>query len=788
MSKKVGRFEILSEIQRGHASSVYKASDPDTGKMVALKTVRLAALGEQGEALVESIQQESQACQVLNSHNIALLYAAEKIEDMLCASMEYVQGNSVATMLARNEGFSIWDLQDIARQSCQGLDHAAAHKVFHYSLEPAKIMVQWDGIAKVLGYGISSTGLYAAQTKGEPPRILHYMSPEQVSGDPVDARSNLFSLAVILYEMITERKAFEGEDADQVRRAILESVPTAISEINPSVHEALEAVVMKALAKNPQERYQSGQDLIADLEKCKTSAAKAPAARKAAVASALKQVQTSAATEMARAAAASQGGGSSPGTTQAASTLNEWIETQEEAARVTAPAATSAVSAGIEDQPKAESSRFAVDPLMDESKPAEARRSSLSEINELPPLKEVYVAPEPPPPPPVEAPDPVKAAVFNRSEATKPKTPPREIAKQAVQEIKGTPPRLFLYALAAAAGIILAVVIGIAYRIHAGESDDDGLPVDTVATRATAPATPPVQSAQPAPPAPAPAPAPARTPAQAIPRPPAENVPVVSIRPKYNSKKLRAKLIAPARPTQPAIVPGQLSFDSNPAGAAVTIDGQSQGVTPLTLTNLLPGHHTITISKSGFASEMRAVDVTSGSKSVVSVQLAPTTATVAASSDPAGAAIWVDGRDTGRVTPARIPFDRSGSHSFVFKKQGYLDETVSANLQIGQTFEIAPKLRALGTTDEIKVGGRLKKVFGGSETAGMGTVSVKTQPKGAQIAVNNHLVDKGSPVEFYLNPGNYVIDITLSGFKSVERVITVEKNGKVVIEESLDRE
>jgi len=784
MSKKVGRFEILSDIQRGHASSVYKASDPDSGKMVALKTIRLAALGEQGEALVRSIHEESQACQVLNSHNIALLYAVEKIEDMLCASMEYVQGNSVATMLARNEGFSIWDLQDIARQSCQGLDHASAHKVFHYSLEPAKIMVQWDGIAKVLGYGISSTGLYAAQTKGEPPRILHYMSPEQVSGDPVDARSNLFSLATILYEMITERKAFEGEDADQVRRAILESVPTPISEINPSVHEALGAVVMKALAKNPQERYQSGQDLIADLEKCKTSAVKAPAARKPAAASALKQAQTSAANEMARAAAASQGGGSSPVAPQATAALNEWIETQEEAARATAPAAASAAAAGVEDQPELESPRFAVDPLMEKSKPAEARRSSFSEINELPPLKEVYVAPEPPPPPPPEPADPVKAAVFNRSEATKPKTPPREIAKQAVSEIKGTPPRLFLYALAAAAGVILAVVIGIAYRIHAGESDDDGLPVDTVATRPTSPATPPAPSQQPAPPAPAPA----KTPAQAIPKPPAENVPVVSIRPKYNSKKLRARLISPPRPAQPAIVSGQLSLDSNPAGAVVAIDGQSQGVTPLTLTNLLPGHHTITISKSGFATEMRAVDVTSGSKSVVSVQLASTIATVAANSDPAGAAIWVDGRDTGRITPARISLDRPGSHSFVFKKQGYLDETVSANLQMGQTFEIAPKLRALGTTDEIKVGGRFKKVFGGSETAGMGTVSVRTQPRGAQIAVNNHLVDKASPVDFYLNPGNYVIDITLSGFKSVERVITVEKNGKVVIDESLDRE
>jgi eukaryotic-like serine/threonine-protein kinase len=786
MSKKVGRFEILSEIQRGDTISVYKASDPDAGRIVALKTIRLDVLGEQGQALVDTVLAETQACQILNSHNIALLYSTERIEDMLCASLEYVQGNSVGTMLARNEGFSIWDLQDIARQSCQGLDHAASHKVFHYALEPAKIMVQWDGIAKVLGYGISSTGLHAVQAQGKPPQILHYMSPEQVRGDPIDARSNLFSLGTILYEMITERKAFGGEDADQVRRAILESAPTQISQINPSVHEALEAVVMKVLAKDPQERYQSGQDLIADLEKCKSGAAKA-SPRKPVAASAAKPAQA-AQSEVSRAAAASQGG---PSTASLASPVvsvasSAPVQDREELTSFADPETSAAAAAVVDDRPEVETPRFATDPLVGGSRPAEASRESFSDINELPPLKEVYVAADPPPPPPPdpEPADQVKAVVFNRAEVTKPKTPPREIARQAVKEIKGTPPRLFLYAMGAAVAVILAVMVGIAYRIHAGESDDFTPPVEPAAeTRVTAPAPPPAQVAQPAPPAPAPA----KVPAQVIPKPPVEKQPVVSVRPKYNSKKLRAKLLSP-RSTAPAIVPGQLIVDSYPAGAVVSIDGQNQAVTPLSLSNLPPGRHSITISKAGFASETRAVDVASGSKSSISIQLAPTTATVAADSDPAGAAIWVDGRDSGRVTPARISLDKPGSHNFVFKKAGYLDETMSANVQIGQTFQMAPKLRALGSTDEIKVGGRFKKVFGGSETAGMGTVSVRTQPKGAQIAVNNHLLDKMSPVEFYLNPGNYVIDITLSGFKTVEKVITVEKNGKLMIDENLDRQ
>ncbi|HXY10736.1 MAG TPA: PEGA domain-containing protein, partial [Terriglobales bacterium] len=584
-------------------------------------------------------------------------------------------------------------------------------------------------------------------------------------------------------EMITERKAFDGEDADQVRRAILEATPTPICQLNPSVQEALEAVVMKILAKDPQERYQSGQELIADLEKCKNSAAKA-APRKPVVASPPKPAR-SAANEVSRAAAAAaaQGGMSTaslaPTVVSAASSAP--VQSYEESATVEAPEAPSGVAAVVEDQPEVESPRFATDPMVGKSRPAETSRESFSDINELPPLKEVYVASEPPPPPPPEPEDQVKAVVFNRAEVTKPKTPPREIAKQAVKEIKGTPPRLFVYAMAAAAAVILAVVVGIAYRIHAGESDDYTPPVQSSA-ETRVPAPPPAQSAQPAPPAPAPA----KVPTQVIPKPPIEQQPVVSVRPKYNSKKLKARVLAP-RSSAPAIVGGQLTVDSSPAGAQVTVDGQSHAVTPISLANLLPGHHTITISKPGFASETRAFDIASGSRSVISVQLAPTTATVVADSDPSGAAIWVDGRDSGRVTPARIALDKPGSHNFVFKKSGYLDETTSANVQMGQTFQLAPKLRALGTTDEIKVGGRFKKVFGGSETAGMGTVSVKTQPKGAQVAVNNRMLDKMSPVEFYLNPGNYVIDITLSGFKPVEKVITVEKNGKVVIDESLDR-
>src|ERR1700686_408365 len=280
MSNKIGRFEILSEIAQSDITSVYKANDPESGQTVALKTVKLEPLGEQAATMVKNLLEEIEASKVLNSHNIALLNAGEEVDGVFCASLEYVQGNSVATMLARKEGFSIWDLQDIARQTCQGLDHAHAKGLAHYTLEPAKIMVAWDGTVKILGFGISTMSAFAAQASGKPPAVLHYMSPEQLQGDPVSASSNIFSLGAIFYEMVTERKAFDGEDGDQVRRSISDTTPVPPDQINPKLHPALSQVIMKALAKAPQERYQSGQELVNDLEKCKESATKAAAATK----------------------------------------------------------------------------------------------------------------------------------------------------------------------------------------------------------------------------------------------------------------------------------------------------------------------------------------------------------------------------------------------------------------------------------------------------------------------------------------------------------------------------
>ena len=260
MSEKIGRFEILSEIARSSKACVYKASDPETAQTVALKTISLEGLGEQASGLVQRLLEEAEATKVLSSQNIALLYGAGEIEGQFCASTEYVQGKSIAGMLAGNEGFSIWDLQDIARQACQALDHAHARKVAHCSLEPGKVMVSWDGTVKILGFGISALGASAAQANGEPPESLYYMSPEQLRGEPLDGRSNLFSLGAHPYEWSPTASPSEARTPSRCATHSERYAGAAGFNSAKDPSRAASAAIMKALSKTPDQRYSSGKD------------------------------------------------------------------------------------------------------------------------------------------------------------------------------------------------------------------------------------------------------------------------------------------------------------------------------------------------------------------------------------------------------------------------------------------------------------------------------------------------------------------------------------------------
>ncbi|HVI10592.1 MAG TPA: serine/threonine-protein kinase [Candidatus Binatia bacterium] len=844
MSTKIGHFEILSELSKSATSAVYKATDPQTSQTVALKTIQLSAFGDQAAALQKCLVEEAEATKVLRHSNLTTVSGAGEIEGQFCAAMEYIQGNSIATMLSRKEGFSIWDLLDIGRQVCGGMEHATGHNVYHFSLEPAKIMCGWDSTVRILGYGVSSVGRFAAQMPGVP-EILHYMSPEQVRGESIDARSNLFSLGAIFYEMVTDQKAFDHEDAEGLRQIILETTPTAPVELNAKLHPLLSDLILKCLAKDPAERYQSGREMLEDLEKCKESkpvAAKAAPAKGTMVPDAVKAANQAkfigatgaaakppapavkAAAPVAKPAGAAPVRPPAPKPPVAAPVANKPAPTKLAAPAPASKAAAAAAGASsvapprvakaeaspfaaapvfqasteepvmsmsaatdelTTEEPQTDAPKIAIDPMMAGDAPAQKSGLSFSEMTELPPLKEEYTPP--PPPPPVH-----ETPVARSSSATmyedvpeKPKAQPREVAEKAIKEIKSVPPRLMIYSIAGGAVVVLIIAIALVMHVNSLNSDSDG-PRPTPETAAQPAPEAPAQQTQAAPVQAAPV---QQAPAQAEEAPVAET-PKAEPAPARGAaaargKNARKKTVAAA----PLVVPGQMAIDSTPQGAQVQVDGRSDPswVTPFTLSGLAAGPHTVTVSKPGYSTDTRSVDVASGSKAFAVMHLNQMMATLAVSSSPAGANVYIDGKDSGKLTPAQVSVDK-GQHIVLVRKSGYIDETTSAQFILGQTINFSPTLRALGNVDDIRTTGKMKKLFGGKEAQGMGTVSVKTQPKGAQVAVNQHMLDKASPVDFLLDPGNYVVDITMSGYAPVHKVITVDKGGKAVVDEVLQHE
>ncbi|MGC1645859.1 MAG: PEGA domain-containing protein [Candidatus Sulfotelmatobacter sp.] len=846
MSTKIGHFEILGELSKSPTGTVYKANDPESGQTIALKAIQLNAFGESAAALEQALLAEAESIKVLSSSNITAVSNVSVIDGQFCAAMEYIQGNSIGTMLARKEGFSIWDLLDIGRQLCSGLEHAKSHNIVHYSLEPSKIMCGWDGTTKILGYGVSSVGNFVQHVAEGVPSILHYMSPEQIRGDATDHRSNLFSLGAIFYEMVTERKAFDREDAESLRQSILESTPVPPLHVNAKVHPLLSDLIMKALAKDPAERYQNGRELLDHLEKCKESrpAAKKAEAPKAPSFPKASPVATKPATPAARpvvaagarpvvpkpvepkpvapavtaapkveakpsvlarpasrlampkAAAAAAGVGgeamvSSPEISgveaQNVSMTSSAAETIE-AAEAPAAYMSSAVAdeaevetfepqvETFEPQVAEEGPKIAVDPMMSEGGAKSGGSVSFSEMTELPPLKEVYIAPPPPRVEPVAVAAPTATRFQSGRKADeKPKVQPREVAQKAIKEIKGVPPQLMAYAIGGAIALILAIGIGVTIYVHSLNSDDD----PGTSRPAAAAETPAPEASQPAPKK---EPAPAQ---------PVEIQPVQTAEPQAEaaepvaSSKARnaRKKAAPA----PVVIPGQLAIDSMPQGAQVQVDGKMDPsyVTPFALTNVQPGQHTITFSKAGYSTDTRTVNVAAGNRATASGRLSQLMATLVVKSDPAGANIYVDGRDVGAKTPAQVSVDK-GQHVVLVRMSGYIDETMSTQFALGQTFNFSPTLRSLGNTDNLRTVGKMSKLFGGKGgNPGQGTISIHTQPKGAQVAINQHMLEKSSPVDVMLDPGNYVIDITLSGYAPVHKIVTADKGGKVVVDEVL---
>jgi serine/threonine protein kinase len=259
----IGRYTVLRELGHGAMGIVYEAEDPNIGRTVALKVVRTDQIGANRDEVVRRFKNEARAAGNLNHPNIITIHDAGEHEGMLFIAMECVRGENLADVMAKQARLASARVVDIVRQVCLGLDYAHARGIVHRDIKPANILLT-DSLVKITDFGIANVGdgmTITGTVVGTP----NYMSPEQVLGKPLDGRSDLFSVGVMLYEMVTGERPFEGQSITTIMYKIVHEEPIAPRKLDSSIHPGLSAVVEKALAKAPEARFQSGAELAAAL-------------------------------------------------------------------------------------------------------------------------------------------------------------------------------------------------------------------------------------------------------------------------------------------------------------------------------------------------------------------------------------------------------------------------------------------------------------------------------------------------------------------------------------------
>ena len=260
------RYEILEIIGTGGMARVYKARCHRLNRLVAIKILR-EDLAQDAE-FRRRFHDESQAVAMLSHPNIVAVYDVSRSSDLEYIVMELIDGITLKQYMQKKGNKLNWrEALHFITQIVKALGHAHSRGIIHRDIKPHNIMVLRDGSVKVADFGIArvASGGHSTLTQ-EALGSVHYISPEQARGSHIDARSDLYSAGVVLYEMITGRLPFEGDTPVSVAIQHINSIPLSPRELDPTIPEALEAITMKAMAPNPDNRYPSADAMLADLE------------------------------------------------------------------------------------------------------------------------------------------------------------------------------------------------------------------------------------------------------------------------------------------------------------------------------------------------------------------------------------------------------------------------------------------------------------------------------------------------------------------------------------------
>src|ERR1044072_4821502 len=277
----ISHYRIISKIGAGGMGQVYQAQDIELGRPVALKFLSDEVASHQNR--VNRFIQEAKAASALHHPNILTVYEIGRAEDTMFIATEFVEVVTLRQHMRLHHPLKLVEVLDIAIQIASALVAAHAAGIVHRDIKPENIMVSKDGIVKLLDFGLAKltereetqSGLEAttmALVNTEPGSVLGtatYMSPEQAAGREVDTRSDVWSLGVVLYEMITGRAPFSGPTKSHIVVAITDSEPLPITHFTSEVPEALEWIIAEALTKDPEERCQTAKEMLAKLRRLK---------------------------------------------------------------------------------------------------------------------------------------------------------------------------------------------------------------------------------------------------------------------------------------------------------------------------------------------------------------------------------------------------------------------------------------------------------------------------------------------------------------------------------------
>lgn len=265
--QQLGRYEIQDKLGEGAMGVVYRAFDPLLERIVAIKTVKLDLTPAEQEDFQQRFFKEARSAARLNHPNIVTVFDAGKVEDVAYIAMEYLEGRNLRQMILKEPLFSHARMAEIAAAVADGLDYAHRNGVVHRDVKPANIMVLDNGAVKLADFGIaqlqSSTKTMTGQVLGTP----KYMSPEQIIGEHVDGRSDIFSLGIVLYQMLTTVSPFDSSSVSAVMYKVIHEPAVLPSLITQGVPRGFEYILARALAKKPEDRYQTAAEMASDLRR-----------------------------------------------------------------------------------------------------------------------------------------------------------------------------------------------------------------------------------------------------------------------------------------------------------------------------------------------------------------------------------------------------------------------------------------------------------------------------------------------------------------------------------------